>query len=183
MTKNTVAPILSPQDVVDCSPYAYGCYGGWIYPEGRYAEEFGFIEEACSSYNAEESPRCTRDKNCIKYYATNYQYVGGYFGASNEYVLMNTILNNGPVVVGYAIYHDFIYYRSGIYYHSGPDWLLGYHAVSIVGWGKDDRSGTKYWIVKNSWGSNWGEEGFFRIIRGSNDCDIEGEAFEAFPII
>jgi len=60
---------------------------------------------------------------------------------------------------------------------------MGYHAVTIIGWGKDDRSGTKFWIVKNSWGKNWGEDGFFRIIRGNNDCDIEGEAFEAFPII
>src|SRR6218665_65230 len=62
-------------------PYLLGCYGGWIYPEGRYAEEFGFIDETCSTYNGEESYTCTRDKNCIKYYATNYRYIGPYFGA------------------------------------------------------------------------------------------------------
>lgn len=60
---------------------------------------------------------------------------------------------------------------------------MGYHAVVVVGWGQDERSGTKYWIIKNSWGKGWGEDGFFRMIRGSNDCDIEAETFEAFPII
>jgi cathepsin B len=45
------------------------------------------------------------------------------------------------------------------------------HSVAIVGWG--DEAGTPYWIVQNNWGTRWGEEGFVRILRGSNLLGIE----------
>lgn len=48
---------------------------------------------------------------------------------------------------------------------------LGLHAVKIVGWGV--YNGTKYWHVANSWGKYWGENGFFRIRRGTNECNID----------
>ncbi|PIO53624.1 hypothetical protein TELCIR_25035, partial [Teladorsagia circumcincta] len=48
---------------------------------------------------------------------------------------------------------------------------IGGHSVKIVGWGKERH--IPYWIVANSWGTGWGEGGFFRIVRGINDCNIE----------
>ena len=51
--------------------------------------------------------------------------------------------------------------------------------VSIVGYGEDSTSGEKYWIVKNSWGTGWGENGFFRIRRQTDECAIESIAVEA----
>lgn len=57
-----------------------GCWGGWIFTEGKYAEEFGFIDESCNPYSAEDE-HCERDASpCQRYYGTNYQYIGGYFG-------------------------------------------------------------------------------------------------------
>ncbi|PIO63790.1 hypothetical protein TELCIR_14599 [Teladorsagia circumcincta] len=47
----------------------------------------------------------------------------------------------------------------------------GSHAVKIIGWGKE--RDTPYWIIANSWHNDWGEKGFFRMIRGINDCGIE----------
>lgn len=46
------------------------------------------------------------------------------------------------------------------------------HAVLAVGYGHDDASGLDYWIVKNSWGTDWGDKGFFKIERGVNMCGI-----------
>ncbi|XP_003366683.1 dipeptidyl-peptidase 1, partial [Trichinella spiralis] len=57
------------------------------------------------------------------------------------------------------------------------------HAVIIVGYGTDEMTKEKYWIVKNSWGRKFGEDGYFRIRRGTNECGIESLAFQATPII
>merc|ERR1739838_1231212 len=50
---------------------------------------------------------------------------------------------------------------------------LGGHAIKIVGWGVED--GTPYWKVANSWNEGWGDNGYFKILRGKNECGIEGQ--------
>lgn len=71
----------------------------------------------------------------------------------------------------FSVYQDFFSYESGVYQHKKGDYVGG-HVVKIVGWGVGN-DGTKYWKVLNSWG-DWGEDnGFFRIIRGTNNCGFE----------
>jgi len=66
------------------------------------------------------------------------------------------IFSHGPVCAGFTVYNDFYNYQSGVY-NGGDGGIAGGHAVTIVGWGPD------YWIVRNSWGSEWGMNGFFNI--------------------
>ncbi|RCN47333.1 hypothetical protein ANCCAN_06621 [Ancylostoma caninum] len=67
-----------------------------------------------------------------------------------------------------AIYHIIIY---GIHFQHKAGQQTGAHAVKIIGWGVEN--GTKYWRIANSWSTDWGEKGYFRIIRGKNDCGVE----------
>ena len=72
----------------------------------------------------------------------------------------------GSVVAGFEVFEDFKDYTEGIYkYQTGE--LLGWHGVSIVGYNDDPG----YWICKNSWGTDWGEDGWFKIAYG--ECKID----------
>jgi len=57
--------------------------------------------------------------------------------------------------------------------------MLGGHAVKLLGWGVEN--GVKYWLLANSWNEDWGAEGFFKILRGSNHCGIEGGLVAGTP--
>ncbi|KAM6158555.1 dipeptidyl peptidase 1-like [Rhynchocyon petersi] len=187
LTNNSQTPILSPQDVVSCNPYSKGCKGGIPYlTAGKYAQDFGLVEETCFPYEAREVP-CRVKSSCFRYYSSAYQYVGGYYGGCNEAQMKLELVHHGPVEATFQFYQDFYNYKKGIYYHTGLRDPLNpserrSHAVLIVGYGTDSVSGMDYWICKNSWGINWGENGYFRIRRGTNECGIEGIALAATPI-
>lgn len=65
----------------------------------------------------------------------------------------------------------------------GIAWMNLNHSVVIVGWGVDDRTGTKYWIVRNSYGKRWGMDGDFYVRRGENDFGIESETTGYEPVL
>lgn len=70
------------------------------------------------------------------------------------------------------MYKSFMSYKTGVYQkHFWEIIPEGGHAVKIVGWGTEN--GTPYWKVANSWNTNWGEDGFFKIKRGSDQCGME----------
>lgn len=74
----------------------------------------------------------------------------------------------GPVIAGMKVYDDLQYYKKGIYQHVSGD-FLGLHAVAVVGYNEP----RQYWIVKNSWGSGWGEAGLMRIAFGECGLDTQ----------
>ena len=78
------------------------------------------------------------------------------------------IMEGGPVETAFTVYTDFEDYDGGIYQHTTGT-MAGGHAVKFVGWGVED--GVKYWKVANSWNPYWGEDGFFRIIRGDSSLN------------
>ncbi|EYC39728.1 hypothetical protein Y032_0643g1064 [Ancylostoma ceylanicum] len=90
----------------------------------------------------------------------------------NQTIIMTEIMTHGPVVATYKIYEDFSYYKGGIYVHTAGE-EKGAHAVRVIGWGEE--KSIPYWLVANSWNTDWGEKGYFRILRGRNHCDIENQ--------
>lgn len=72
-------------------------------------------------------------------------------------------MTNGPAECAFTVYEDFLTYKTGVYVHKTGK-ALGGHAVKMMGWGVENS--TPYWLIANSWNSDWGDKGFFKIIRG-----------------
>ncbi|KAG1652911.1 Dipeptidyl peptidase 1 [Nymphon striatum] len=173
-TNNKNKVILSPQDIVGCSEYSQGGFPYLI--AGKYAQDFGVVSEKCFHYKGHDTKCLEKKKNCTRYYVSDYNYVGGYYGATNEIAMKAALVKNGPIAVSFEVTPDFMTYRSGIYHENNPNpkgFQATNHAVLAVGYGVDKATGTNYWIIKNSWGKTWGENGFFRIRRGKDDLHIE----------
>ncbi|XP_062522449.1 dipeptidyl peptidase 1-like [Corticium candelabrum] len=194
-TQNQVNVVFSPQDIIGCSEYSQGCEGGFPYvTAGKYAEDFGVVEEHCFPYLGKDS-KCITSHNCTRFYATDYYYVGGYYGACNAALMQLELVRNGPFSIAFEVYKDFLTYKSGIYHHvftNESDTLTGgefdpfelvNHGVLVVGYGRDIETGEPYWIIENSWGEMWGEDGFFRIRRGTDECSCESAAVASTPIV
>jgi cathepsin F len=157
---------LAPQELVDCDTYDHGCDGGWPTNAMNYIKaRGGLMQESDYGYTA-RTGSCRFDSSKVKM-----QVKGVYtFTAHNEEKMMTALQQYGPLAVAIDA-SKFNSYSSGIMnavgcYAGSPD-----HGVTVVGWGVEN--GSKYWIVKNSWGSDWGESGYVRMLRGVNCCGIE----------
>ena len=87
----------------------------------------------------------------------------------------------GPVATGMKLYSDFYKFdsKNTIYEWDKKSEFISGHAVSIIGWGEDN--GKKYWLIRNSWGVDWGIKGYFKIIRGQNECELEENCMSVVP--
>ncbi|KAG8011289.1 Cathepsin B [Nibea albiflora] len=92
---------------------------------------------------------------------------------------MTELYKNGPVEAAFSVYADFLLYKTGVYQHVTGD-MLGGHAIKILGWGEEN--GTPYWLAANSWNSDWGDKGYFKIKRGNDECGIESEMVAGIPL-
>lgn len=187
-TNGRIHVVLSTQDVVSCSHYSQGCDGGFPYLiAGRYGQDIGVVTEDCYPYEG-KTTQCKPKKEGTRIYVSKYGYVGGYYGGCNEALMRTALLKYGPLSVGIEVGEDFMHYKSGIYHKTGltssykfNPFEMTNHAVLVVGYGVEN--GEKYWIVKNSWGASWGEDGYFRIRRGTDEISIESLAVYAVPYL
>ncbi len=91
---------------------------------------------------------------------------------------MKELFNNGPLEGAFTVYEDFFNYHSGIYAHVTGN-AVGGHAIRVIGYGTED--GIDYWLCANSWGTEWGMNGFFKIRQG--DSDIDSSMFGCLPLV
>jgi len=143
------------------------CCGDGMYPNQAmdYARDTGLADEGCFPYTAQnQACRLCQDwPNRV----TRIHRWDGLTGTSN---MKQALAEGGPFQATMLVYGDFFDYSGGVYRHTYGS-LQGAHAVTIVGY--SDSGG--YWIVKNSWGTGWGENGWFRIAYG--ECSIDSYAY------
>lgn len=181
-----------------CDSCGNGCDGGYPEAAWQYWIDSGLVDNTCEPYpfpscahhtSSPIYPNCSSSiyptPACPSACAdgTSVSAAKTYFGASSfslsgESDFQQELLTNGPIEVTMNVYQDFENYKGGVYQHvSGP--LMGGHAVRLLGWGVDN--GTPYWLVANSWNPSWGEKGFFRILRGTDESGIEDDGTAGAP--
>jgi cathepsin L len=170
-TKQT-APVLGPQQLVSCMANpdkcggSGGCQGATQPLAFAYTETTGLSLESSYPYSAETG---TCDTSKIAPVVTNTGVVQ--LPTNNYTALIGAVATVGPVSISVAA-GSWSSYGGGVY--SGScDYDMD-HAVQLVGYGED--SGKLYWLVRNSWGSGWGESGYIRLERfgeGSEPCGTD----------
>ncbi|KAJ5077270.1 hypothetical protein M0811_00590 [Anaeramoeba ignava] len=173
--------LFSEQNVIDCSWNAthpsYGCDGSIQ----------AFAYEAIKGMGGIELE-------------SDYPYLGitGYCGFSQEkraaaiqsyYNITNSeeavkeaLYNMGPLAISYDAGHlSMVYYSSGVYSDKNCSSTNLDHSVLLVGWGDYPGTGEPYWLIKNSWSTHWGDNGYFYISRKNNMCGVTTQA--SFPVL
>jgi len=198
---------ISAEDLLTCCGFScgMGCNGGNPDSAWEYWVSHGLVtggnynsSEGCEPYSIAacehhvngtrppceeggDTPKCKT--TCIPGYPKNYKddklYGKTSYSVSKKVSQIQTeLMTNGPMEVALSVYEDFLSYKSGVYKHVAGSFLGG-HAVKLIGWGTEN--GTPYWLITNSWNTDWGDNGFFKILRGSDECGVESEVVGGLP--
>jgi len=172
--------VLSAEDLVACDTSDLACDGGYLNKAWNYLATTGIVSETCFPYTSDKGavpncPRsCTGSGTWTKYKCDSNSVVT----ARTITGIQNEIYANGPMETSFNVYSDFMNYKSGIYQHTSG-YLEGGHAIKVLGWGVE--GGLEYWLCANSWGTSWGEAGFFRIAYG--ECGIDSAVYGCTPSV
>jgi cathepsin X len=181
---------LSPQVLVNCvtANQTHGCQGGD--PTAAYSWIFdnGLTDDTCMNYvsqnlqctdinicrNCQPGKGCFAVQNPKKYHITQHGQVAG------EQNMMAELFSRGPIACTIAVTQDLEAYTSGVFVDKTGAMGLD-HEIEVIGWGIDSASSTKYWIIRNSWGTYWGQSGWLYLIKGINNLGIEANCDFAVP--
>jgi len=154
----------SEQQLVDCTTsFNHGCSGGQVGGTFPYIQRNGLESEANYPYKAANG-KCAFDSRKVVTKIRTYTSI-----KNNERNLHEAVGTVGPVSVTIDASH-FGSYKSGVFFDSKCSTTNLNHAVLVVGYGSE--RGRDYWLIKNSWGSGWGERGYLKLLRGSNACGV-----------
>jgi len=196
----------SAEDLMSCcKECGNGCNGGMLGSSWEYWKEEGIVsggnyntKQGCQPYlvaacdhhvvgklqpcskKETKTPKCS--KKCEDGYSVSFKedkhFGDKVYSVRGEQNIMQELVTKGPVEAAFTVYSDFLQYKSGVYKHTTGS-PLGGHAIKIMGYGEE--SGVKYWLVANSWNEDWGDQGFFKIARGRDECGIESQIVAGEP--
>lgn len=161
---------LSEQQLVDCSERDNGCNGGLMDDVFSFATKTSLCESDDYPYHAHDGvcKRCEGKVNVERFVDIT---------SRNEHDILKALLKQPISVAIEADQRGFQFYRSGVF--DGECGTRLDHGVVLVGYGTEN--GVDYWLIRNSWGSHWGDHGYIKIRRGTNQCGVALQA--SYPIV
>lgn len=189
---------LNAQVMINCQAGG-DCNGGDPSGVYEYAFETGIPDSSCEQYTATNldkdscgpmdickdcrgPPPAEGDDGQENCWAVDYKkyYVSDYYSVSGADKMKAELYKYGPISCGIMVTDGFEKYTSGIY-SEASSWPMINHEIAVVGWGVDEATKTEYWVGRNSWGSYWGEFGFFRMEMHKNNLAIETDCSAGIP--
>jgi cathepsin X len=182
---------IAPQVVISCEQQDDGCHGGEPVNAFAWMHYNEVTDETCSIYRArgyDNGIQCdaiTVCRNCDPhepcFVPDSYNVYGvdewSHFEGAAQ--MMQEIYQRGPIACGIAVTDEMEAYTGGLFEDQTGDQDV-VHEISIVGYGKE--AGVPYWLIRNSWGTHWGEQGFMKLVRGKNNLAVESDCAWATPV-
>ncbi|XP_038633958.1 digestive cysteine proteinase 3-like isoform X3 [Scyliorhinus canicula] len=168
---------LSEQNLVDCTrKYGnHGCQGGWMANAFRYVRNNKGINTAADYPYTATNGLCKFQRNKFVVTIRRFRHI-----KRNTRNLKKAVKNIGPIAVAIDASGSFRWYKRGIYRNRRCRNHGINHAVLVVGYGRKRRR--QYWLVKNSWGTSWGDRGYVKMVKGvRRNCGITRHAI--YPIV
>lgn len=150
---------LSPQELVSCDKSNKGCKGGLALRAFQYIHNHGLVNLQCLPYTGKDTScpkKCENGKDWAKSHYCKCREIIDCSGFDR----VKTCLIEGPIASRMIVYKDFMSYKSGIYCRTKDSSKVGGHAIKCVGYSEESNP---YLICANSWGTGWGEKGYFKI--------------------
>lgn len=182
--KNGTLLTLSEQQLIDCDESNNGCEGGYRPNAFRYIRDNGQLMESAYPYRGNDG-KCSLPPGPID--PSQRVFVDQLRSLpANEEQIADWIAQNGPVTFGMTVTKAMFQYRGGVFSPSAEECAhqaVGSHAMEVIGYGEisdAQQQPVPYWIMKNSWGSGWGVNGGYLLMRrGLNACGLAREVYTA----
>jgi len=170
---NETLPPLAPQQIVDCDPSDLGCDGGNPPTAYDYVQSAGGLDDEKDYPYTAQDGTCAFKSSAVVAKITGYKYAT----SGDEDTMKDNLASWAPlsICVDARYWQD---YQSGVMTEWQCDWIVQLdHCVQAVGY--DTTASTPFWIVRNSWGADWGENGYIRLQYGTNTCGLTQESTTA----